>query len=434
MTRAGESSTADSAAAAALDDFFERLLRLDQHIEDILPAAAAHPGEPAVQLGAAFFYLFGQTPQTQARASDHLSLAAKHAGALNERERFWLKALTLWHAKAFDSAASAFEEITLQWPEDLPALRAAEFLYYVIGQHFSGSRFHAHTSRLAPQYAEDPDFLAMHAFACELSGDGLQGRNHAEKAIELRTVNPWAHHAMEHILLWEGNTAEAEHLMDGWLDQWPAVARTVHCHNAWHVALMHLDRLEESRAFEIFDTHVWGITPDLVVEQLDAIAFLWRAEMAGTHVPADRWKSIASHILPLTETLFMPFATAHYAYALGRCGDDDALGQLLEAVNRRSLAEDAEALRVWKPAGRSIVHAAAQLANDQPAHAAELLEPAMPAMTRIGGSDAQDDLFRFAYLDSLVRSGRSSDARNFLTRRLSQKTPSPLETALLARL
>ena len=53
---------------------------------------------------------------------------------------------------------------------------------------------------------------------------------------------------------------------------------------------------------------------------------------------------------------------------------------------------------------------------------------------RIGGSDAQDDLFRFAYVDSLWRSGRKADASQLLKKRLSQKPPSPLEEDLLIKL
>ena len=65
------------------------------------------------------------------------------------RERAWLRALESWHAKSFDAAAAAFENITQSFAGDLLALRAAEFLYYVLGQQHSGPRFLAHTERMA---------------------------------------------------------------------------------------------------------------------------------------------------------------------------------------------------------------------------------------------------------------------------------------------
>ena len=80
------------------------------------------------------------------------------------------------------------------------------------------------------------------------------------------------------------------------------------------------------------------------------------------------------------------------------------------------------------------MHAAAALGLGNAREAAGAIEPAMPYMTRIGGSDAQDDLFRFAYIDSLRHCGRRAEAAAFLRERLSRKPASPLEERLLAAL
>ena len=427
-------STTEPAVAAALDDFTDRLLHVDPGAERILTVVQDFPHEAGLRVAAAFFFLFGQTPDAQREADDHLAEARRHLSRLNARERAWVRGLELWQQKAFDAAATAFEEITRGWPQDLLGLRAAEFLYYVLGQQYSGPRFIAHTERMAPLHGDDSDFLAIHAFANELCGHMHAARTHADRALALRAGNPWAQHALAHVLLWEGNTDSAAKLMDGWLAQWPLVARAVHCHNAWHVAVMHLDRLENDRAYAVYDAHVWGKTPEYVVEQLDAIAFLWRAEMAGVAVDAARWHSILPYIRPVCTTLFMPFATAHYAYALARGGDTATVAALLAATQARAADDDAEAVQVWQPVGRHVVNAAAALGAGDAHAAAASFDAAMPAITRIGGSDAQDDLFRFAYIDSLKRADRRADAAAFLNERLARKRASPLETQLLAAL
>ena len=152
-------------AATALSDFTRHMLRVDQGAEAILVAVQQQPDEAGLQLAAAFFWLFGQTAQAQDTAAGHLAAAHAAAATLDPHERAWLQALDLWHAKSFDAAATAFEQLTLAWPDDLLALRAAEFLYYVLGQQFSGPRFVAHTERLAGRHGGDSDFLAIHAFA-----------------------------------------------------------------------------------------------------------------------------------------------------------------------------------------------------------------------------------------------------------------------------
>lgn len=425
------SSASESLVVQELSRFYERLLRIDPGVEEILEIEKRFPDEPVLNLACAFFFLFGQTPDAQTQSAAFLDRARAMQDRLNVREQAWLGALALWHERAFDAAASAFEAITAQWPRDLPALKAAEFLYYILGQQASGPRFLAHTQRLADVFSDDPDFLAMHAFAHELCGHAGEARQFAERALEIAPRNPWAQHALEHVLLWEGSPDSAVEMMESWLSGWDQSGRVIHCHNAWHVALMHLDRLAAERAFAVYDEHVWGRTPDLVVEQLDSIAFLWRAEMAGESVDIGRYHAIAPHILPLANTLFMPFVSAHYAYALARAGEKAALEELLARVDERAKETDAEARRVWAPAGRPIVHASAALGRGDAVSAAQWFDSGMPHMVIIGGSDAQDDLFRFAYYDSLWRSGRKSDATAYLSKRLEQKPASPLEQKLL---
>lgn len=425
-------STQDARAVDALDTFSDRLLRIAPGAEEILSASDRFPHEPTVQLAKAFFWLFGQTADAQGQAA--AALAAIPDGALNARELRWQNALLLWHDRSFDAAASVFESITCEWPEDLAAAKAAEFLYYVLGQQFSGPRFRNHMMRMRSVHENDPDFLSMEAFAHELCGDMELSRTRAEASLSLAPGHPWAQHALEHILLWEGNSDEALRVMTAWIADWESCARPIHSHNAWHLALAHVDRLENTDGFQVFDAHVWMKTPDMVVEQLDSIAYLWRAEMAGIDIPQDRWMDLLPHISLPSRTLFMPFASAHYAYALARAGENDGLAELLTLAERRSMQSDAEAKRVWAPTGLSVVRAAAAHGGGDFSLAAQEFTAALPRITHIGGSDAQDDLFRFAHIDSLRHAGHRADARTALERRMHLKTPSPLECSMLAAL
>src|SRR5262245_14648268 len=79
-------------------------------------------------------------------------------------------------------------------------------------------------------------------------------------------------------------------------------------------------------------------------------------------------------------------------------------------------ARRTEGRRVWAPVGHAVVAAAAAFGAGDRARAAALLDPVMPMMTSVGGSDAQDDLFRQAYLRSLQAAGRRADAAASFTR------------------
>jgi len=420
-------TTDDATAVAAADDFAARLLRLDQGVEAILDAAKRWPDTPIVQLYAATFWLYGQTSGALETAAVHLR--ACDALAMNTRERALHRALALWYGNDNLRAVEAMEAITSEWPSDLLTAKIAEFLYYVLGQQYMGPRFRAHMRRLEGAHAADPDFLAMTAFASELCSDYAAAEAAAERALAIEPKNPWAQHALSHVLIRQGRVAEGLARLESFLPLLAACGRPIHCHDAWHLALLHLERLDVAAAMRVFRTHIWGITPDFVVEQLDAIALLWRIEMAAGPMDA-QWPSIAGHIAPRALETFMPFMNAHYVYALARAGRADAVEAALAGVRARSAADDEEAKRVWAPVGRAVIEAAAAFGTGDRARAAALLDPIMPMMTSIGGSDAQDDLFRQTYLRSLQAAGRHAEAAAYFDAITAGKSRTPLDRAL----
>ena len=420
-------TTDDATAVAAADVFAARLLRLDQGVEAILDAAKRWPDTPIVQLYAATFWLYGQTSGALETAAVHLR--ACDALAMNTRERALHRALALWYGNDNLRAVEAIEAITSEWPSDLLTAKIAEFLYYVLGQQYMGPRFRAHMRRLEGAHAADPDFLAMTAFASELCSDYAAAEAAAERALAIEPKNPWAQHALSHVLIRQGRVAEGLARLESFLPLLAACGRPIHCHDAWHLALLHLERLDVAAAMRVFRTHIWGITPDFVVEQLDAIALLWRIEMAAGPMDA-QWPSIAGHIAPRALETFMPFMNAHYVYALARAGRADAVEAALAGVRARSAADDEEVKRVWAPVGRAVIEAAAAFGTGDRARAAALLDPIMPMMTSIGGSDAQDDLFRQTYLRSLQAAGRHADAAAYFDAITVGKSRTPLDRAL----
>ena len=420
--------TAEQAdAVAAADDFAARLLRLDQGVEKILDAVKTWPETPILQLYTAAFWLYGQTDDARATGATHLD-ACKPL-TMNKREQILHRALSLWQQNDNLRAVEAMEAITAEWPRDLCSAKFAEFLYYVLGQQHMGERFRAHMARIEKFHADDPDFLSMAAFASELCDDFSTAESRAEQALAREARNPWAHHALSHVLIRQGRVAEGRRRMETFLPLLATCGRPIYSHDAWHLALLYLEELDAASAMRVYREHIWGITPDMVVEQLDAIALLWRIEMAGTPMDAE-WTAIADHVAPRAAETFMPFMNAHYVYALARADRTDAVDVALSRVRARAAMADDEAARVWAPAGRAIVEAAAAFGRGDGKRAAALLDPVMPSMTSIGGSDAQDDLFRQTYVRSLQAAGRQTDAAAYFNRSIRDKARTPLDRAL----
>src|SRR5260370_36437733 len=178
-----------------------------------------------------------------------------------------------------------------------------------LGLQYKGPRFRAPRRRLEGAHAEDPIFHAMTAIASELCSDYAAAEAVAERALAIEPRNPWAQHALSHVLIRQGRVAEGLARLESFLPLLAACGRPIHFHDAWHPALLHLEELHRAPAMRVFRTHIWGITPDFGVEQLDAIALLWRIEMAAGPMYA-QWPSIAEHIAARALETFMPFMNA----------------------------------------------------------------------------------------------------------------------------
>lgn len=410
-------------ALHAEEDFRRRMLRFDAGAEKILEAAEAFPDAPRVQLYAAALHLYGQSGADDLRAREYLERAHR-CGAKDAAPRL-LQALTFWQAQRYHEAAGALETRTEEEPQDLLAAKFCEFLYYILGQQHSGPRFLAHMERLLPVHAEDPDFLAMHSFAHELCGHFDEARGIAERALALESRNPWAEHTLSHVLIRQGGIAEGERRLRAFLPQAATCSRPIHAHTAWHLALFAVERLDHAAARDIFHQHIWGYAPDATGEQIEAIALLWRMEMAGAE-PAAEWDTIADHVERHADESFLPFLSAHHAFALARTGRTEAFQRLALAVDARGDEP------LWRDLGRPVVLAAAAFGRGMWEQAADGLKPVMPRITAVGGSDAQDDLFRQMYFCALARAGRSAEARAYWESSCAGKRQSPLDEFFLS--
>jgi len=402
-------TAASSAAVAAIDIFTARLSRIDRGAEAIVEAAKIFPATPMIQLCAAAFCLFGQTREADAAAKAYLDAAEPLLASANERERILHAALSQWLRKDHLSAVTLLEGVTETYPRDILAIKIAEFIYYILGQQHEGPRFLRHMERTASANADDPDFLAAHGFAHELCGHAEEAERLAEEALAREIRVPWAHHCLAHVYLRRGEAHTGVRRLEELLPLWMGAGRVIHCHNAWHLAVAYLERLGLDEAEALLRSHVWNVTPDLVVEQLDAIALAWRIEMAGRRLD-DIWPTLAERVAPRIDDCYMPFITVHQSYALARAGREEDVARCVARVRARAGAEDPEALRTWRSAGIAVVEASAAFGRGQPAECARLLGPVVENVTVVGGSDAQIGLLRQTYLCSLVLSGRKSEA------------------------
>lgn len=426
--------TAESPQAAAIVDAFEQhLLGLTPELDTIPAAAALYPETAMVQACAATYFLYGQDAASFAQADTFLNraeaLVQEHG---TEREARFIRALRLIYGGLFLDALELLEEQTRHFPRDLLAAKVAEFLYYFLGQQYNGHRFRSHMERLEKGNSGSAGYWSMRSFATELCGDFHLAQEEAERSLAIDPRQPWAHHTLAHILSRQGNAAQGIAEMEARLPIWRQCNRGIHSHNAWHLGLLYLDDLEFARIDKLIDSDLWGIAPDTVFEQLDTIALLWRLDLVGK-ARDDLWPEVAEKVVPHSGECLTPFIEGHYAYALARGGQPEAAERATRHAAARAELDDALGREVWAAVGAPFVQACAEFGAGQTAVGANRLEPLLHELPKVGGSDAQDDLFRQATIAGLRDAGRTQDAHAVYDRSYGHKWRTAYDDKLLAK-
>jgi hypothetical protein len=160
----------------------------------------------------------------------------------------------------------------------------------------------------------------------------------------------------------------------------------------------------------------------------DSASLLWRWRLYETAPPLDNeWAEVAAHARRHFPQASLAFADLHAALAEAATGNVDNLQARIAGL--RNLARDGRL-----PPGDvapAFCAAAAALGRGDNDEAAQILEPALADLPRIGGSHAQREIFEDSLIVAYLRSGQSAKAASLLRARLGRR-PSARDKAWLA--
>src|SRR5580658_8725722 len=403
-------SGGDAEALAAVDAFTRAFLAYDAGAGRVVRAAAGRPEHGLLNLYAGALLMLLESPAGRERARPFL--AKGQAAPLNDREQRAAAFLAVWVDDDVDAALTVAESVGAEWPRDLVMAKLLQYLCFNRGEAGRMLR-----SGLAARAAA-PDICHTHAMAafgyeeCHLLADGERA---ARQALEMERREPWAQHALAHVLITEGRIDEGAQFMEGAAETWDGLSSFMATHNWWHLGLFYLSQGREDALLRAYDAHCWAGDKDYSQDQVGAVSLLARAEMAGIDV-GDRWTEVAERIAARGIDVEQPFLALQYLYALTRAGRAEAPA-LLAAIRGRAATSPAHSSAVWGEVAAPVAEGfAAYLAGQYPAAARELAL-ALPRLPEIGGSHAQRDLFEQVWLAALMAGGDWSSAQQALERR-----------------
>ena len=407
-----ELSSASAHSLAGVDDFISGFLGYQTRAVNVLAAADAAPDALMAQIYAGMLMMFSESSDAPERARPYLDRAHARAADGTEREQMNLAMLAAWVAGNLPKALAIGEEIVTAYPRDLAALK--------LHQTFNFNRGNApemlRLARMAePHNADNPHLLAMLAFGYEQCHLLSKAEAAAWRALEFDRTQPWAHHALAHVMLTEGRVTEGIGFMQDASETWTGLNSFMLTHNWWHLALFHISTGETDKVFALYDSRCWGVEKDYSQDQIGAVSLLARMELAGMDV-GDRWEDLGAHLKARETDTLQPFMTMQYLYGLARAGLPEADRLMQAVVDRAAGAAPFERL-VWAEVALPACRGLLAHARGDYGTAVGQLGLAMPRMMEVGGSHAQRDLFAQVLLDAHIRCGNAVTAQQMLESR-----------------
>ncbi len=332
----------------------------------------------------------------------------------NDRERGHFEAVDAWINGDFFGAVQKWEAVLTKYPKDLFALALIHLSDVLLGDVVGQRDVVARVFNLWEEGDAGYEFvLGFYSFGLEENRDFAQAEELGRRALAIRPDNPYAVHAVSHVMEMRGRQTGGIRFMQDHVDRWGTSNFANHLW--WHTSLFHLDLEEDGKALEIFDQHLSSSDHSHdKYEELDAVALLWRLKLVGADV-GDRWKRLAKkweHAA--TDTLYA-FNDVHAMMAFVAADQQDAQSALLNANERYlEMASDANAA-MSREIDIPFCLAIRDFQAERYCECVDRLVAVRYKTYRLGGSFAQRDIIGWTLLEAALR-GKRFERNSLITK------------------
>ncbi|AUA55410.1 Uncharacterised protein [Achromobacter spanius] len=349
----------------------------------------------------------------------------------NTRERRHTAAARAWLDGEFSTALRRYADILIDYPHDTLALQVGHIGDFLLGR---STMLRDRVAGILPEWnSQMPHYgyvLGMHAFGLEETNLYAQAEAQGRRALELNPRDPWAVHAVAHVLEMQGRVEEGIAWLDGRREDW-STDNMLSIHNWWHLALFHLDRDETTEVLALYDKRLRESSTGQVLDLVDASAMLWRLLLRGVDV-GPRWRQLADVWQERGGTGYYAFNDVHALMAYLGASNDAAAQQLIGAMEAAAESSGTNAM-MTRAVGLPVAHALVAFARQDYALAADLLRDVRLIAHRFGGSHAQRDVLALTLVEAALRDGARSLAKVLTAERMALKPASEGNRKLASR-
>ncbi len=349
----------------------------------------------------------------------------------NDRERMHAAAARKWLNGDFAAAVRAYGDIVVEYPRDLLALQVAHVGDFLMG---SSTMLRDRIAHVLPYWDNSvPGYgfvLGMHAFGLEECAAYSQAEDTGRRALAINPYDPWAVHAVAHVMEMTGRTREGIDWLTGRENHW-AVDNGFAYHNWWHLALYCLDIDDLDRVFDLYDRRIRPVASTAPMEMVDASALLWRLQLRGVDV-GPRWQELAQSWEALAEHAYYAFNDVHAVMSFVGAQRFDLAQRTIASLEHKAIGNDTNAM-MSRDVGLPLAQALLAFGMDHYSDVINLIAPMRTIAHRFGGSHAQRDLVHLTMVEAAMRSGNARLSRALAAERTQLKPASPFNWRLTAR-
>jgi tetratricopeptide (TPR) repeat protein len=383
-------------------------------LKTIMGAADADPKSALANAHAAALHMALEAASGYALARQYIKRARTAALDANEREKLFVAAVAAWWRGDTPTTLTTLRELTRKFPADIAAAKWGQYHAFNLGRPEDVLAF---AEDIAPAHPRSAEAWGMRAFGLEQCSRLNEAEEAGRRALSLRRAEPWAQHAIAHVMDAQGRLDEGIEFLKDYAHTWDDRSIFIREHNYWHLALMHLDRDESDAALRIFDRQLWGEWPEFAQEQIGAISALWRLELRGVDV-GDRWEPIVDKVLARWHEHILPFHDMHFIYALAR---GDRIPEARAFITSLARHGDRDATGIWESVALPLAQGLVACAQGKFEQTANVIAPLLPRLHVIGGSHVQRDVFVQTWIDAALKAGQHSAAAEVLAKRHSDR-------------
>ncbi|XP_053382109.1 tetratricopeptide repeat protein 38-like isoform X1 [Mercenaria mercenaria] len=365
-----------------------------------------------------------------------VKLAGSQAG-LSDREKKHVNAVKLWSDGEMSDACNVWEDILMENPYDMLALKFAHDTYFYLGY---STPMRDSLGRVFPQWKDSMPLYGylygMYSFGLEETNLYAEAEKIAGKGLEINPRDAWSTHSMAHVLEMMGRQDEGIKFMSGTENNW-STCGMLSCHNYWHWALHLIEKEDYQGALGIYDNHCFNSAKasGAPLDFVDACSLLMRLEMDGANVEG-RWKDIYEVIKSHEDDHVLTFNDNHILLACLGAENKAAVEHLMTSIKDWLKQCKGDQVNITNEVGLPICEAFVAYKEDDPARAVDILYPLRYKIIKIGGSHAQRDLYNLFLIHAALRSNNPKHhklARFLLQERKSVKSCSPMTDRLIQR-